>query len=840
MADLPKAFLSYSAANRDFVDLVATDLGRLLCFIDHKSFDSAIEINASIEQCLNNSNLFVLFASKASLSADWVNLEINEAFYQKIHKQLDRILVLRLDKDLPITSFPAWLRRCKILDIESYKQAVREIRHHLGELLVVDKKPLFVGRGAEIAEAEATLFPPAESILPRIMAFVGLPQIGRRSVAKRTAENALGFKTAVEITLESSDNIQDVAFKLAAEIEPFSGHASLLQLQARITAFNEDEAVKYCVGLIKKIVESNSIPIFVDQGGLMSEEGNFAPRFQTLLSSLLASIEIYLFLITNRKPPFTGPIILPSIRINSLSRADSKKLLMALGARWHIELKPQQYEELSEYVGGFPPSCTYLVQLLRTYGPEMVMANKAPLVNFRVAAFVSYLKKHTLDAEEDAVLRLLANFSPLPLAVIANFCGGDAATVASRVARLVDVSIVVPADDGMFAIAEPLRDAAYKQAEYFPASDSKKLAACVNSWIAEFQDTSFSLSFSRTIYKIAKQGGDSPLAQSVAHLTADTFQLAKRAYNTQNYEEACTLFESVLELRPDNEAAMAFLVRALGHLYKWAECEEVLRKLDRMHVPIRTTSFLRGFVERKKGHIKEAIVYFEMCRSAGRSDVAVLRELAWCYYITGKLDEAEPLLTKAFELQPDNPFIIDLAIQIAVAREDLKMANEQLERLKLFETEAFYWHRKATIKSAEGNLPSAIEAGYRSVQGVAKPRFEALAHLVFCEIKAGKVSDAATHLAEMEKYFPTLRHDIKTALQCHLNLKSGQFIDVLSRIDQKTAMTNKFLGLLRAKAISAVLKTPGINESERKSLEVDFKTIGMSEAEEPNYGDLPK
>jgi tetratricopeptide (TPR) repeat protein len=179
-----------------------------------------------------------------------------------------------------------------------------------------------------------------------------------------------------------------------------------------------------------------------------------------------------------------------------------------------------------------------------------------------------------------------------------------------------------------------------------------------------------------------------------------------------------------------------------------------------------------------------------------------------------------------------------MAVKVAMELRDLKTAGEQLERLRIFDVGPFYWHRLATFHLANGDVPAAIDAGLRSIAGEVRPRYEALSHLAYCEIRGGKIDDARNHLAEIDKLFPRLRKGITFALQCQLELKAGNPEEVLRRIDAAASKTNRFLGAVRLGAIKRILANPGILEKRRAELQAEI-TASPTVPDEPVFGDLP-
>jgi tetratricopeptide (TPR) repeat protein len=834
-----KAFLSHSSANKDFVETVAKDLGRQFCVFDKQSFQSGIEFKDSIEKGLNDSSLFVLFVSPEALDSIWVQFEIAEAFYGVVQKRLHRVLVVMLGNTVNVSQLPEWLRRAKAIVVNSPKQTAKEIRLHLNDLFRAEKHLLFIGRTSEIAQAEQELLSTQSGVPCRFLAFVGLPQIGRRSIARRVAQNVLGMQTTTELTVESGDDVRDVAFKLAVEIEPYASGTSLAVIQSEIASLSDDQAAERALRSLRAIVATGSLPLFVDGGGLMNESGDFADSLELLFKSLVVANDAYLFLVTSRKPNRTDPLGGAIVRIPPLPGREVHRLLQALAARINTQLSQKQLTAIADHASGYPPACYFAIQLIKEYGATAILANARELVDFRVTTFVSYVTRHALSKEENDILRLLANFSPLPLPVIGGHCGLDAQAASSAIVKLIDFSMISPDQSGLYAISDPLRDAIFKHSPFLHTSEIQKVAAELGTWFKENSDEAVSLSFSRVVYRVASKANDKALAEKVVHLTADIFRLAEQAYNQQDYGIAVDGFRKVLELRPDLERATVLLVRALAQLDEWEECNSLCTEMESRKMPTRTTQFLRGFVSRKRSHFGEAIKHYELARKAGRNDVAVFRELASCYLMSGDTTNANSCLKEAFDLQPDNPYLIDMAAKIAIERRELKTAGEQLERLRIFDAGPFYWHRMATYYVATGDIPAAIDAGKRSIAGEARPRYEALSHLAYCEIRSGNIEDARNHLAEIDKMFPRLRKGITFALQCQLELKAGNPEEVLRRIDPSASKTNKFLDALRLAAIRRILSNPGLLETRRLQLQAEVKAA-PAVPEEPSFGDLPR
>jgi TIR domain len=125
-----KAFLSHSSKDKEFVGAIAQELGRQHCVFDEQAFITGDDFKKSIENGLDSASIFVLFASADSLLSDWVNFEIEEAWYKKLDRQLKKSLVYLMTDSVNLEQLPTWLTRAKVRYGNVPKVIAREIRSH--------------------------------------------------------------------------------------------------------------------------------------------------------------------------------------------------------------------------------------------------------------------------------------------------------------------------------------------------------------------------------------------------------------------------------------------------------------------------------------------------------------------------------------------------------------------------------------------------------------------------------------------------------------------------------------------------------------------------------------
>jgi hypothetical protein len=217
-----KAFLSHSSLDKEFVETVASELGRASCILDKWSFETGVDFKRSIEKGLSDSSVFVLFASRNALKSVWVDFEIEEAWFRKLQKKLATALVYLIEASLTPDDLPEWLRRAKVSTQNVPKVIARDIRIHMNDSMLARQDPYFVGRTKEIGALEQVLTPVDGSPPPRAAFIVGLPGVGRRTLLRHAIPSTLNLRRMVEIRISDGDDSNDICAKAADIIEPYN------------------------------------------------------------------------------------------------------------------------------------------------------------------------------------------------------------------------------------------------------------------------------------------------------------------------------------------------------------------------------------------------------------------------------------------------------------------------------------------------------------------------------------------------------------------------------------------------------------------------------------------
>lgn len=773
-----KAFLSHSSLDKEFVRAVANDLGRQFCLFDEQVFDSGATFRNSIEKHLDDSSIFVLFASAEALKSIWVKLEIDEAWYRHLEGRLSKALVFIIDASVSYDDIPPWLRRAKISKTNTAKFVAREIRQHLEEIIRVEQHPFFEGRTDDLGQLQKLMRPIGEPA-PRVVGIYGLPNIGRKTFIRKAAQLTLSFNRIVTIQIGESDKLQDVAIKIANTIEPYATKAGFDSIVSRIRSETKEQLINRMLADFRVAVANKEIPVLIDDGGVFTQEGAFTETARTIIDAAKEQSDLYTFLVSTRKPAEN----LPVLQLKPLAVDDIKRLIAQIAFADGLTLTAPQISELGEYVNGYPPSAYFAVDLVKSYGVVAVLADKHRLVQFKATVFVKFLASRLLSPAQKSILVVLAQYSPVPMQVLVDTLGRDPGGLARDIMELVDHSLVVPNESGLYSIAEPIADAVVSE---FRTSgvDDKAVYESLRVLLADEELELPRLELYRLFFRASVRSGAAD--GSAFHMTNDLIKLTEDYYHSGEYKRCIETAKVAVDEDPQSFTAHDFLIRGLIQEEQWEAAKNEIAKFGKF-APSRDVYFLSGFLDRKKGNFKAAISNFLLAEKMGRTGASLKREIASSYFHDDQLAEAKRYVSEAMSKNSDNRFVVDLSIQIAIREGDETTARSGLERLSALDTESFVKHRLSTVELRFGSAKNALKAAQDAVDladsDKRKPTFGMLAQLVSCFTRIGEYQEAEAALHRLSRLYSNQRPDIRMGLECRIEIERKHFSRALKILE---------------------------------------------------------
>jgi tetratricopeptide (TPR) repeat protein len=815
-----KAFLSHSSRDAEFVHAVANELGRQFTWLDQQAFDTGDEFISAMERGLSESSVFVLFASRHALESIFVEFEITEARRQLIAKSLDRVLVFIVDPSITYRDLPSWLQRAQSTAASAPKPVARAVRHALDQLARSRQQALFVGRSKQIAEVEGQLLPVDGSTPPRAMVLIGLPSIGRRTLAGRVARDHWNLPRLVQVPVETGDSVADVAIKLADRFEAYNTIAAFKAISDVIAAEASTKLNERVAGYIRAALGAHELPTFIDDGGLLGNEAEPSDVTTALLDIVRASGDIYVAFILRRRPaalPSQPGFPLAVISVPPLSGTETRQLIAALAGRDQLVLGPDLVAGLAEAAAGYPPSAYHVIELVKSYGPDVAVGDRSRLTSSRLGPLIRYLRTISLTHLERDVLRVLGANSPLPLVVLGKVLNAKPSELAPVVARLIDSCLVIPGDEGYYWLAEPVTDVVGR---LYPEVSKDMFAAVadeLDEFIKQADPETPRLDLARALHRAHLLADDERHRESAFSLTSDLVRAAELMYHRRDYKRAVDYATEAMKARPRNYDVRYTLSRALIKLGEFERAAQQIEELRRMG-HLRESAFLTGFLERNRGRLHKAIEAYEAASQRGYGGLSIHRELAQCYLGLGDLQEAKRHIAQAARVGSDNRFVVDLEIQIATKERDEATAVGRLALLEAMDDPEFYYHRRSTVLAAFGHDTEALDAARESLRQAGRPTFAMLSQIAVCEIRAGRLPEATEHIARLDREFPNHNPDVRIGLRCQLEIAHRRYEDALVLWEKLSDKTRPVHLALRRNAIAGLL-TGALTDARRRSLQ---------------------
>lgn len=816
-----KAFLSHSSIDKEFVREVAAKLGRLDCIFDENSFASGNDFRKEIEKHIDNSHVFVFFASKNSLESFWCRFELDQALFNKIRGKINAGIVYIIDSNAKHQDIPSWLTTALIKKESSPAVIARDIKSHLSRAADKLQWPIYLGRSHERELLEYTLNPVDGGNQPKVISIFGLPGVGRRSFIKNSIKDLYSLEKTVEIEIEAGDDINTLCAKLADIVEPYSCQDELKSIVNQIMSLSESEATDRAISNIENIVSSNELPVFYDAGGLVLDNACLPSYINRLISKIEASRNAYLVLILTRRISSDNAEKIECVPIEQLSNKAISQLLARLAQKSGINLSQKNNEDLTDYINGYPPAAYFAIKQSLIYSVEALVNDKRKLTQFSQKRFITHIQDHNLDNSDIHVLQVLSGFSPLPLRALLVLYPCSDTEAHDKIYGMIDCSLIRVVDGQLYRIADPIKGAINEVFGYAEKAVINKILPPLEDFIETVEDH-HKLDLSRVLYRIGFMLQNDVARDRGIVLNADYIKLLEDFYHQRKYKEAIELGMTAVKHSPDSAKARTFLVKALIQEEKWVAAQE---QIDSIY-PVdeyRNIYYLQGFLERKKGDIKKAIEALEKSEKHGRKGFALYRELSHCYFMNNDLILADNYIQKALKIQPNNNQVIDMAVRIAIKSSSEDLAKRYIDQLELLDAQEYFQLRLSAFHLAFSRNELALNAARKSVEIGGNRFFSGRVQLIKALTKCRFFKEAEFELSSMNSDFPNSKNDIKLALKCGLELENehpGIAFEILNGFVDKTCP--QYQGI-RKKCLERLVKDMSVSYQKRQEYQSELQ-----------------
>lgn len=826
-----KAFLSHNSADKLFVESVAQKLRREQIIFDKYIFEEAVDFRNSIQEGLDETDLFVLFASEKSLQAPWVNYEIDEAELRIINNEIKNFLIFIIG-DILIEDLPKWCQKKKVLPVSSPSQTARIIQNNLYK--VSEQKEVFIGREELMKSFNRHLFSSVSNA--QTLVFVGLEGQGRRTFAKNVLEKFYRLEMGPSYEFNNDSSLTDLYVQLLYEE---LDNITTIQYSNYVKAFEEasiDEKISEIIRIFKTFTNYRAAPVIIDKGGLLNADGKYHDYIMKLIEEANKIPNLYLVLIQTRNPyGYTSPQPFFVTFIGEIEQSDMSLLLFSLLRNINQLPERRDIQEVSSYLDGYPPAALYATNLIEQKGMSLVIKDKRLLTEFKAGIFTGYLQSIISNNNEELIIKTLASIPSIPYLVLETIVDIEDTDLVYIMNKLIDNSVVYHKDN-KYSLASPLRETTRFLWGYLNESDYKNIAHKLKGRFWNKEQLPDPVVIDILIVALLRAKLDDELEEFVdVILPSSILKAANSAYINNEWKLAKKLSLKVLKLDPDKDSAKVILAKSYIRLNEYDDANKVIKELGanghKEYHPLQGYKFL------KKRQYQEAISHYNQALSKGYKSKPIFRGIAECYYWRGDYDNADIFINHALnEGRKPNKFIVDLAAKIAIEKEDFNKAEKLIETLEIVDRPENVAHRKSVFLCKQDKWEEALPLSEKACTRT-PPLPETFLIKAHIQIVLEKFDLADNTLQDIKKLFAGYENrDAYIGLQCKYFIAQDNWVlaeKYFERLQNKNAKHYKIfkMQILKLKMTDANISLFYRKEYEKEytSLEEELKNEKDSE-----------
>jgi tetratricopeptide (TPR) repeat protein len=804
---------------------VASILGPYKAQIDVKSFQVGEDFRGEITRALDDSDTFVFFASRKSLSSIWCRYEIDEADLRRVRRTLRKSLVLVIDEEVGIGDLPQWLQRGRIVRYLSPALAARKVE---GILLApdLDQRP-FLGRNDDIQRGVRKLSasdPPA-----RILIATGLDGIGRRTYLDHLIGDALDLELGPRIILSDTATIED----LFLECKLLTALLSRQELESELRNFRtldvEDQAEEVALQLAH-IASQGSTPCIIDRNSMLDNNSEYLDVYQKAIDRFLEASDGLLCLVHSRVPYLTHATFRQHVlerRLRALSPPDSRALVSRLLNEVGVKISANEGEQLAEEVAGYPPAAYYVATQIEDYGLDVVLSDRSKLGDFHEGSFLRYIEDLKVSSHAKEVLTYLSFETQLPLAGIAAATGLSLEDASSAIVELIDHNLVETSNDE-YVVAAPIQatvlrrragslDAAWYaeafsrlEGEYWTDDRSVPPISVVDATL-------------RAGFRIGRNrfAGYGDLVRPSLLINA-----AREMYHQRQYDRALDYVARAQQMAAPTTALLEVKIKSLAQLQKFGPARQALKEYQEFGESRKW--YLDGFIERRAGKHDRASERFQRAYTAGERSISLLRDYADSLLKCGDAGQAAEIAAEALRRDKGDAFLHDLMARIAIAVEGEAEAEEALDALeKVDRDQRFILHRRAWfLIRRRGSAEAGRQAAKLAAQACRRRDAPMEAYIAWARglIIAREFGAAKDVERQIRKRKSTDTDHIVAELECRTALVKGEWRRAEQAL-RRASTVNRGHDALRAQILEQKARDVTVLLEERSSAEREAERL---------------
>lgn len=820
MKKIPKAFISHSSKDKAFASKVADLLGPLRCEFDEYSFDFTLNAQA-IRNALSRSSLFVLLLSSNSINSSFVQDEIRAALESRAAGIIKDVLIFAIDQT-SYKSLPAWLREINVAQhLRTPQQIARRIDSSLALQSLDTNKvdDFYLGREDQEQELRRLLAKP-KSQVPVGLHVVGHPGVGRRTFLRKSLQSLAPrqYNYTIEININEYDGLIEIYRKLYDYTEvpnPLVAGEDFHIFDRKTSA----EKYTTVARQIEEMTSSGALVLFVDEGGVYQDDGDYKDHFPPLLEKIqhigrpsICFIQTRMMREIHKQKHKRSA----HIRLPSLSDESSYELMCLILNELGIDYNEHEARQACKFAEGHPFNIKFIAAYVAGEGIDLALSDPHEILEMNYQSGYKFIRNIDFSETESDIMALLREYRFCELEFVLSSLENRHSDLTEAVRRLED-HCCIERRDRILTVAPPLRDAIRRDTRFSRSASWLSAIAekVIDNLLTYNGEDNINISLIDSAIPIMiKSGKDIPFLTNLI-LPSHFLRVGRNYYDRSNWPRAIEFCRKALESeqRMSVDAAIEanrLLGLALTRINPDdVAISDVISKLRTYSTSTanRIAYFIEGFRARRKGDYDIAEDRYMSAAKLDKANYHISREISYVLCRMERFLEAEPYARIAYNRSPDNPYILDVLIEAiegkaasgaAINKKELGDLYNSLKDACVSGGFLFYQVREARrLYSTDKERENAFALIGKAIDS-SGDKIEAIYRRALMHVRSGDSKSARADIEQLRKI------DIKESRRFADELEVNCFI-----VDNQFEVAKKFIddNFSKARGLARVLET---------------------------------
>lgn len=412
-----KVFLSHSTVQKPMVKAVANEIGWDFAILDEFDFESGRKLIDEINNALDITSVFVLFASKESLNSEWCKTELAN-IRDLVDEGKCHFCAFSVDKNLDVTKdAKPWVRQYLTNYYDNPKILARVIQRGIIEILwdkhpeLETKEHHYVGRDKELAQMMSSVYENRNQKCRCVIAS-GIRHIGRKRFLLQFMVNKMNNNLhpsyyPLEISLKDTDSLDS----LIKQLNDYICIYTKSELDALLQDVSKHKEV--AMTLINKIVDSHELIRIDDDNCIVNKNGYIEDWFLDVIHQQDLHPKVSIFVAStcsvNARTAREEKQV-SHLQLQPMKRSDMRILFNVYADAKHVKCEDNAVDDFLANLTGYPEQVFAIVDVLDKYGMPTLMKELPTINKMYESDMANLLNEIKKDAKAYQLLILMAKF----------------------------------------------------------------------------------------------------------------------------------------------------------------------------------------------------------------------------------------------------------------------------------------------------------------------------------------------------------------------------------------------------------------------------------------------